>query len=107
MKQVKPAPFSYKLDPYEQELEDYFEHLSAAGLFVKGTLTPERRKELEQTAANTIEMRRLGRRDLIEYSEEPTPAAVKSSTAVPLHPWKKTPSESASPALRKPALVVS
>ncbi len=65
-------------------------------------------EELEQTAANTIEILRLGRRDLIEYFKEPTPpAAVMRSTTQPLHIWKQATRAHISPSLRKPAVAVA
>lgn len=57
--------FYFELDPYEQALEDELERLDAEDLLVS-TLTPARRKEIQQTATNTLKALREGKRWMVE-----------------------------------------
>ncbi len=59
-------PFDFKLDPYEQALEDELERLDQEGLLVVRPLTLEEKNMYQQAAANTLQLLREGKRWMVE-----------------------------------------
>lgn len=60
-------PFDFKLDPYEQALEDELERLDQEGLLVIRKATPEERAMYHQASVNTRKALREGKRWMVEH----------------------------------------
>lgn len=88
LKQDPGFPFDFKLDPYEQEIEDECARLDAAGL-LKSTLTPAIRKEIQEAARNTLaKIAEDKKRAALQARKKEllTPSRVLSTTR---HSWNK------------------
>ena len=74
------------LDPYEKEVEQELNSLLDTGR-LKSTLTPSRKKQLQQAAARTLRLQHGGQR-IGAGRPKKSIVAVTRSISMPLEKWK-------------------